>query len=123
MKGTHDSSTTHWCAAYVEYIKENNASADQLPEWYANIQNQWYCPNIYAAAKQNNAIIEGSAAEKGDIVLFDWEANGGDKDHIGIFCGIENGKAVVIEGNTSNKVAKKYYDLNDPRLTYCSIRK
>ncbi|MBQ3101421.1 CHAP domain-containing protein [bacterium] len=122
MKGM-DSASIPWCAAYVEYIMENNASADKLPDWYTSIQNQWYCPNIYAAASQNNAIISGGEAQKGDIVLFDWENNGGDKDHIGIFCGIENSKAVVIEGNTSNQVAKRYYDLNDSRLTYCSIRK
>ena len=101
---------------------ENNASADKIADWYKNIDNQWYCPNVYSAAQANNAIIKGSEAEKGDIVLFDWENNGSAKDHIGIFCGIENGKAVVIEGNTSNTVAKRYYDLNDPRLTYCSIR-
>ncbi|MBR1976937.1 CHAP domain-containing protein, partial [bacterium] len=98
MKGTHDSSSTPWCAAYVEYIMENNASADKLPDWYTSIQNQWYCPNVYAAAQANNAIITGDQAQKGDIVLFDWQNNGSAKDHIGIFCGIENGKAVVIEG-------------------------
>lgn len=123
MKGTHDSSSTPWCAAYVEYIMENNESADQVADWYKNVDNQWYCPTIYQHAKSNNAVINPDQAKKGDIVLFDWQANGSAKDHIGIFCGIENGKAVVIEGNTSNTVAKRYYDLNDSRLTYCSIRK
>ncbi len=121
LKGS-SSSAIPWCAAYVEYIMENNSSSDQVADWYKNVDNQWYCPTVYSHAKQNNAIISGDQAQKGDIVLFDWQANGSDKDHIGIFCGVENGKAVVIEGNTSNQVAKKYYDLNDSRLTYCSIR-
>ena len=119
----YTSKGTHWCAAYVEYIMENNPSASGVADWYTEIGNKWYCPTIYNAAKENDAVISGEEAQKGDIVLFDWQANGSDKDHIGIYAGVENGQAVIIEGNTGNaKVEKRYYDLNDPRLTYCTMR-
>lgn len=118
----YSSKSTHWCAAYVEYIMENNPSAGDVADWYQEIGNKWYCPTIYSAAVKSDAVIDGSGAQKGDIVLFDWQANGSAKDHIGIFAGIENGKAVVIEGNTGNaKVEKRTYELDDPRLTYCKM--
>lgn len=118
--GKYSSKSTHWCAAYVEYIMENNPSSGDVADWYQEIGNKWYCPTIYSAAVKGDAVTNGSSAQKGDIVLFDWQANGSEKDHIGIFAGIENGKAVVIEGNTGNaKVEKRTYELDDPRLTYC----
>ena len=109
-----------WCAAFVEYIMENNNSADSIPDWYKNIENKWYCPNIDKAAKDANAFISGDEAKPGDIVLFDYEGDGR-MNHIGIVVSNENGKLVTIEGNTSNKVAEKEYDTNDSRIKYCKM--
>ncbi len=112
------SAETPWCAAFVEYVMENSGSYEQLPDWYKDIDNKWYCPNIDNAAEQAGAVINGDEAKAGDIVLFDWDGDG-KMDHVGIVVSNENGKLVTIEGNTSNKVAQKEYETDDPRIKYC----
>ena len=77
---------------------------------------------IINAAQSAGAVIGADQAEKGDIVLFDWDGDGV-KDHIGIVDVSENGQLVTIEGNTSNQVAQRTYDINDPRLTFCKTTK
>ena len=111
-------SSTPWCAAFVEYCLEN--SGVDIPDWYQSVSNKIYCPSVYSAAKNNGAVINSSEAQTGDIVLFDWEVDG-EKDHIGLIVSIDNGVVTTIEGNSSNKVQKKTYNLNDSRLTYCKI--
>ncbi|MBQ4078247.1 CHAP domain-containing protein [bacterium] len=112
------SAETPWCAAFVEYVMENSGSYEQLPDWYKDIDNKWYCPNIDNAAEKAGAVINGDEAKAGDIVLFDWDGDG-KMDHVGIVVSNENGKLVTIEGNTSNKVAQKEYETDDPRIKYC----
>ncbi len=116
--GGSSSSATPWCAAFVEYCIEN--SGTDAPDWYKNVDNKWYCPSIYNSAKNAGAIVNGQEVQVGDIVLFDWQ-NDGTKDHVGLVVGIENGKVITIEGNSSNSVRKKEYDINSSNLTYCSL--
>ena len=99
---------------------ENSESSENVPDWYKNIENKWYCPNIDKAAKDANAFISGDEAKPGDIVLFDYEGDGR-MNHIGIVVSNENGKLVTIEGNTSNQVAERKYETNDPRIRYCKM--
>ncbi len=114
------SSATPWCAAFVDYVLSNCESADDVPDWYKNIGNKWYCPNVDAAAKSADAIISADEVQQGDIVLFDWDGDG-TKDHIGIVDSTENGQVITIEGNTSDQVAQRTYNLNDSRLTFCKM--
>lgn len=114
------SSATPWCAAFVDYIMSNSGNYDDVPDWYKNIDNKWYCPNVYNAANAAGAIINGQEVQQGDIVLFDWDGDG-TSDHIGIVDSTENGTVVTIEGNTSDQVAQRTYDINDSRLTFCKI--
>lgn len=65
------SAETPWCAAFVEYVMENSGNYEQLPDWYKDIENKWYCPNIDNAAEKAGAVINGDKAKAGDIVLFD----------------------------------------------------
>ena len=51
--------------------KENIKENEQLPDWYKDIENKWYCPNIDNAAEKAGAVINGDEAKAGDIVLFD----------------------------------------------------
>ncbi len=120
LYGGYTSSSTPWCAAFVEYIMKNSGSYEDLPDWYKDISNKWYCPNIDKAARDAGAIINGEEAQTGDIVLFDWDGDG-TKDHVGIVKVTENGQVITIEGNTSNQVAERTYDINDSRLTFCKV--
>ena len=120
LNGRSTAAKTPWCAAFVQYIMENSDGADDVPDWYKNIDKKWYCPNIAKAAKEADAYISPEEAKPGDIVLFDWEGDG-KMNHVGIVVSNENGKLVTIEGNTSNKVAEKEYDTNDSRIKYCKM--
>lgn len=113
------SAATPWCAAFVDYVMDNFGGYENVPDWYKNIDNKWYCPNVYSAAQSAGAIIDVSQVQQGDIVLFDW--NGGGSDHIGIIDRVENGVIYTIEGNTSNQVAQRTYNVGDSRLTFCKI--
>ena len=110
------SAKTPWCAAFVQYIYEHSA-ADSLPEWYSSISNKWSCGNLYRAAKAADAQINVNDAQTGDMVLFDWDLNGG-KDHVGIIVSIEDGVVTTIEGNTSDQVAYRTYKVDNPKLSF-----
>ncbi len=118
--GGGSAAATPWCAAFVEYIMENSGNYEDVPDWYKNIDNKWYCPNVYQAASAAGAVINGQEVQQGDIVLFDWN-NDGVKDHIGIVDVNDGNTIVTIEGNTSNSVAQRSYDINDSRLTFCRV--
>ncbi len=111
------SAETPWCAAFVQYIYENSGYVDSLPEWYTGIGNKWSCGNLYKAATAAGAEISVNEAQTGDMVLFDWDQNGG-KDHVGIIVSIENGIVTTIEGNTSDQVAYRTYKIDNPKLSF-----
>ena len=54
-----------------------------------------------------------SDPQPGDQVFF---GKGDDAEHTGIVEYVEDGKLHTIEGNTSNKVARRVYDLDDPYI-------
>ena len=121
--GNYDSSSTPWCAAFVEYVLRNSGEYENIPEWYKTANGgydspKWGCGEILRNAP-DGARVSTSEAKAGDLILFNWDGIGSQaqtSDHIGIVVGIENGQLVTIEGNTSNEVAYRYYDLNDPNI-------
>lgn len=54
--------------------------------------------------------------KRGDIVVFDWRKNGW-MDHIGIVEKFSANKITVIEGNSSQSVARRVYNWNDWRVS------
>ncbi len=117
--GGGSSSATPWCAAFVEYCVENCGDSD-IADWYEDVGNKWYCPDIYAAAEEAGAIVDSKEAQIGDLVLFDWEGDGV-QDHIGIFLGYDDdGNMLTMEGNTNGgeaKIQKRSLD----NATFCSM--
>lgn len=51
----------------------------------------------------------------GDLIIFDWRRNGW-MDHIGIVEKCAGNKVIVIEGNTSRRVARRTYKWDDYRI-------
>lgn len=108
-----------WCAAFVQYIMEQ--SGEEIPEWYQNIVNKHWCPNIYQAASEAGAIVDANEAQPGDIVLFYVDDEDGSRyAHIGFVTSCENGILTTIEGNSygdadneERHVAQRTYDLNN----------
>jgi cell wall-associated NlpC family hydrolase len=115
-------SSTPWCAGFVEYILRNSGSYDDIPEWYKNVENKLYCPTIYQDAQNAKAVVEEEDTQQGDLIIYLNE--GGKAKHIGIVESIEqnsNGEWVVttIEGNSGNAVTKHelvYKDRSDLRF-------
>ena len=117
------SSQTGWCAAFVSYIYEHMPSSDKIPQWYKDIENQYWQVNVHRAAEEAGAIIDSSQAETGDIVLYDYDGDG-TMQHIGIVLAVEGNKLITIDGNSGNTVRINEVDLEHPGtcpLTFCKI--
>lgn len=113
------SSATPWCAAFVQYVLQNSGEYDNTADWYKNISNKWYCPNIASAAQSAGAIVDESEAQSGDIVLF-YDDSKGRYSHVGIITSIDSdGTVHTIEGNTSNQVAERTYTKGQRKMTFC----
>ena len=97
-----------WCADFVSYcarqcgVKDFNfRSVQQILDW----------------GRKNNRFSK--TPKVGDAIIFKgWDAKrGGYASHTGIVSRVEGGKVYTVEGNTSDKVAERYYSLNDRTIT------
>lgn len=90
-----------WCAAFVHMILSEDGRQDQLAA-----ASPFYCPSLeqYATSRKTwtpvDMTITADMAEQGDVVLFDWEADGID-DHVGFVTSVGDGFVRTIEGNTA----------------------
>lgn len=100
--------TTPWCAAFAMNLLDEHGMMDM-----SGLSNRNYCPTIKNWASEKGTYGKSGQynPKPGDAILFDWEKDG-TPDHIGIVEKVVNGKVHTIEGNSSNKVSKKTYDLN-----------
>ncbi len=100
--------TTPWCAAFAMNLLDEHGVMNM-----DGLSNRNYCPTIknWASEKGTYGKSGQYQPKPGDAILFDWEKDG-TPDHIGIVEKVVNGKVHTIEGNSSNKVSKKTYDLN-----------
>ena len=75
------------------------------------------CGVIREAAKKARRVVDRKSARAGDIVLFRWDGNIDDdtySDHVGIVESYDaaSGTVTTIEGNSSNSVRRKTYNVN-----------
>ena len=87
-----------WCCAFVwDIFRLANAS-----ELFLDGGKTAYCPTVANWAINTGRVCIYSEAQYGDLVLFDWDADG-IADHIGFVVGLnEDGSLETIEGNTSD---------------------
>ena len=105
------SSRVAWCACFVSWCAEQCGyiDADIIPmfascavgiQWFKD-RGQWqdsdYTPRT------------------GDLIFFDWE-NDGICDHVGIVENVADGYVNTIEGNTSDSVARRSYELGSVKI-------
>lgn len=110
--------TEHWCADFVTYVTKEafrragkaipsgfgSPSVSGLREW--GKQNGRY---MQTAGKSNKASLIAQNVKPGDIIIFK-EAGA---SHTGIVESVDsNGTIHTIEGNTSDKVARRTYSAN-----------
>lgn len=89
--------TYPWCCVFVWDVFRI-AGASKL---FCDGQKVNYCPTVHNWAKKNGLIVDKTKGQYGDLILFDWNANGL-ADHIGFVLDNKgNGNYTTIEGNTS----------------------
>jgi hypothetical protein len=116
-----------WCAAFATWavIESNNGnpfldrngkpinrfSCSSLVRWADNPANNVHGKDLYITKEE--AVKKGFTdnVKVGDAVIFRWQ-KGKSSQHIGLVTKIENGKIYTIEGNASNRVKEKVYDIN-----------
>jgi len=100
-----------WCADFVSYVARHAGNKDIN---FASV-------DMLLGHLKKTGQFHTTNPKAGDIIIFDW--NRGDSDpseHTGIVEKVfqQDGKTMVqtIEGNSSNKVARRTYALNDPHI-------
>lgn len=94
-----------WCAAFTSHVWEK---AGYQVDW----TNPNYVPSIWTDAKSMGLASERNDAAAGDLIIFDWEGDG-TPDHIGIVEEVVGNTIYTIEGNSSDKISKREYQMSD----------
>ena len=105
--------TTPWCAAFAMNLIDQHKLLD-----LDGLSNRNYCPTIkdWAQGKKIYGTPDKYKPKAGDAILFDWAGGRNDVEHIGLVEKVKNGKVYTIEGNSSDSVKRRVYNLNDPRI-------
>lgn len=95
-----------WCAAFSTWAWDQ---AGYNVDW----TNKNYVPAIWNDAKHMGLAANISSAQKGDMIIFDWEGDG-TPDHVGIVESVDprTGRINTIEGNSSDRLQTQSYAMN-----------
>ncbi len=135
-------SRVSWCAAFVSWVIENTsynneqlkniiqmksaAVVDFMNYFYGNNNSNikfYYNDNCSNYRNKNGS--GNYTPKQGDLIFFDWQGSWGGSmpvqykggpDHIGIVQKTEDNVIYTIEGNTTDSVAERSYDLNSCKV-------
>ena len=116
-----------WCAIFCTWC---DAFGGNPTPTFTKGRNYAYVPYIVNAARLGqNGLSITSDPKPGDLVCYDWSADG-EFDHVGMFeawTGAHTFKC--IEGNTSSRdysnggtVMRQYRDVNYGRVVFCKVK-
>lgn len=101
-----------WCAATVSAVAVKLGYTDIIP-------TECSCGKMIEKLKAIGSWVEKDdyVPSPGDLCFYDWEApatgeNTGAPDHVGIVEGVILGDIIVIEGNYSNSVKRRFIPVN-----------
>jgi len=106
-------SRVEWCAAFVSWCAEQGgyiSSGAVIKFASCGTGTTWF--------KNNGLWQYGGGAyipQPGDYIFFDWNADGG-ANHVGLVEICENNIVYTIEGNSSDSVRRRFYNLYDNRI-------
>lgn len=100
-----------WCAAFVSTMLEQ----ENIP----GVSKKMFSASARGLATQfqqaGRFVPSGSKPpQPGDAIFFGKRPS---EHHVGIVQKVENGKVYTIEGNSSDKVSERVYNLNDPGIS------
>lgn len=104
-----------WCAFFISWCARQ-----------ANVSEYVVCNAAYAKPDGASSVgfgyfhvdeisPRGFAPQCGDLIFFDWEAQG-KWDHVGLVCYVDNGRVATVEGNAMDGTLLRVYDMNDPAI-------
>ncbi len=101
-----------WCAAFATGILAKHGVMD-----FSKCSNVNYTPTLVEWSKGQNTWQQGGngyAPKAGDMIMFDWDNTRSSADHVGIVESYDaaSGTVTTIEGNSSNSVRRKTYNVN-----------
>ncbi len=105
-----------WCHAFVSWCGAQAGAGGQIPR----TASCFYGAQEFKAKGQWRNRISGYVPKSGDIIYFDWDANGG-YDHVGIVHYVSGGRVHTIEGNAGNAVRADGGRVNGYSLTDSQI--
>lgn len=102
-----------WCAIFVTWVMYTAGVAKTIVPYFAScdIGMNWF--------KKKNKFKKGKAyggtytPKAGDIIFFSSIHNQNDSTHVGIVTGLSGTKVNTIEGNTSDAVHERTYEMNN----------
>ena len=104
--------TDAWCATFVSAVAIAVGCTDIIP-------TECSCTRMIDLFKKLGSWDESDSRtpNPGDIIFYDWEDSGsgdnvGSSDHVGIVESVVSNAIVVIEGNYSNSVKRRYININ-----------
>lgn len=100
--------TDNWCAAFVTVMGDLSNTS----KYFGRECGVHRFVQLFKKQKIWRGLKKPQA---GDLIVFDWRKNGW-MDHIGIVEKCSTNKVIVIEGNTSRRVARRTYNWNDWRV-------
>ena len=96
----------NWCACFVSWCTDQSGmiASGQVPKFSScSVGANWF--QEHDRWKGN-----GYTPAPGNLIFFDWNKDG-HIDHVGIVVSVGNGRVNTIEGNSSNMVARRSYEL------------
>lgn len=116
LTGAKFATTVAWCAIFVTYCKAvAGIGTDIIPHFAScDVGKQWFeKKSQYKPAKAYGGTYTPT---KGDIIFFSSKYTQKDSTHVGIVTNTSGTKVNTIEGNTSDKVARRSYDLSSKSI-------
>ncbi len=108
--------TVAWCAIFVTWCKSMAGIATSIIPHFAScdVGKQWFeKKGQYKLAKAYGGTY---TPVKGDVIFFSSKRTQADSTHVGIVTGVSGSTVNTIEGNTSDKVARRSYALSDKTI-------
>ncbi len=100
-----------WCAIFVSWCK-HSAGIDKtiIPDFAScDAGKQWF--EKRGLYKKSNAYGGDYTPKRGDIIFFSSGYTQDDSTHVGIVTALSGNAVSTVEGNTSNKVARRSYSV------------
>lgn len=102
-----------WCAIFVTWVMYTAGVAKSIVPYFAScdIGMNWFKKK--GLWKNGKAYGGNYTPKKGDVIFFSSKHNQNDSTHTGIVTGTSSNKVHTIEGNTSDAVHERTYDMGD----------